>query len=171
MSGPNIFSCYWNNEKATRESFSDDGWFRTGDTAEIRDGVYRLLGRTSTEIIKSGGYKLSALDVERRILEHPFVDETAVFGVPDPVWGEKVVALIRLKPTAPPEFSADVDNIQKSIAEWVAGTLPAYSAPRDVKIVQEIPRNGMGKLNKKELQKSYVTGDVQQERDPKIIKS
>lgn len=156
VSGPNMFNCYWNNEKATRESFTDDGWFRTGDTGELRDGVYRLLGRTSTEIIKSGGYKISALDIERRILEHPHINECAVFGIPDPVWGEKIIALVQFSQSVPSEFGLDDQSMQKTIAKWVAEALPAYTVPREVKAVHEIPRNGMGKINKKDLQNLYA---------------
>lgn len=151
--GRNMFNCYWNNEKATEESYTADGWFKTGDTAELKDGVYRLLGRTSSEIIKSGGFKLSALDIERRIVEHPEIAEVAVFGVPDAVWGEKVVCLVKIAPNASKKFE-DVE-LKTIIASWVSEAMPAYAAPKDVKIVEEIPRNGMGKVNKKELIKNY----------------
>lgn len=87
-----MFREYWQRPEATRKEFTADGWFRTGDTARYSgdDGGWRILGRSSVDIIKSGGFKISALDVERRLLEHPDVKDVAVVGLPDLTWGQKV---------------------------------------------------------------------------------
>ena len=74
----------------TAREFTADGWFRTGDTARLSAGVFSILGRSSVDIIKTGGFKISALDVERRLLEHPEVQDAAVLGLPDLTWGQKV---------------------------------------------------------------------------------
>ncbi|XP_028442447.1 acyl-CoA synthetase family member 3, mitochondrial isoform X1 [Perca flavescens] len=95
--GPSVFQEYWNKPQETRESFSDDGWFKTGDTAVYKDGVYWIKGRSSVDIIKSGGYKISALEVERHLLAHPEIIDVAVIGAPDATWGQKVTAVVQLK--------------------------------------------------------------------------
>ncbi|MEZ4703370.1 MAG: acyl-CoA synthetase, partial [Rhodothermales bacterium] len=97
--GPSVFLEYWKRPEATAESF-EDGWFRTGDMAVIEDGYYRIMGRLSVDIIKSGGYKLSALEIEAALLEHPDIRECAVVGVPDDTWGEAVSAAVVLAPDA-----------------------------------------------------------------------
>ncbi len=93
--GPSVFTEYWGKPDATREAFRD-GWFRTGDTAVIENGRYRILGRTSVDILKTGGHKVSALEIEETLREHPAVAECAVVGVPDPEWGERVAAAVVL---------------------------------------------------------------------------
>ncbi|PFX30598.1 Acyl-CoA synthetase family member 3, mitochondrial [Stylophora pistillata] len=96
--GPSVFKCYWNKPDATRETFTEDSWFKTGDTAAYTDRVYSILGRTSVDIIESGGYKISALEVERHLLSHNDIIDCAVLGKPDPVWGERVAAIVTLSP-------------------------------------------------------------------------
>ncbi len=93
--GPSVFTEYWGNPDATRNAFRD-GWFRTGDTAVVENGVYRILGRTSIDILKTGGHKVSALEIEETLRQHPAVAECAVVGVPDPEWGERVAAALVL---------------------------------------------------------------------------
>ena len=101
---PQMFSAYHGDAAATAASFDDDGRFRTGDTGtRDADGVVRLLGRTSIDIIKSGGYKLSALEIEAVLLEHPAVAEAAVTGVPDATWGERVTAWVVARGPTPPD--------------------------------------------------------------------
>ncbi|KAI0244153.1 hypothetical protein L0F63_000915 [Massospora cicadina] len=93
--GPSLFKEYWNRPEATKEAFTEDGWFKTGDTAiRTSDGFFKILGRSSVDILKTNGYKVSALEVEKEILAHPEVLECAVVGVPDPQYGEKVTALL-----------------------------------------------------------------------------
>ncbi|KAJ0056597.1 hypothetical protein NL108_010531, partial [Boleophthalmus pectinirostris] len=95
--GASVFREYWNKPQETKESFTADGWFKTGDTAVYKDGVYWIMGRTSVDIIKSGGYKISALEVERHLLAHPDIIDVAVIGAPDAVWGQKVTAVVQLR--------------------------------------------------------------------------
>jgi malonyl-CoA/methylmalonyl-CoA synthetase len=94
--GPSVFAEYWGKPDATRNAFRE-GWFRTGDTAVIENGVYRILGRTNIDILKTGGHKISALEIEEALREHPAVAECAVVGIPDPEWGERVAAAVVLK--------------------------------------------------------------------------
>ncbi|XP_044283758.1 malonate--CoA ligase ACSF3, mitochondrial isoform X3 [Varanus komodoensis] len=96
VAGPTVFREYWKRPRETREAFTPDGWFRTGDTAVYKDGSYWIRGRTSVDIIKSGGYKISALEVERHLLAHPSIADVAVIGAPDVTWGQKVSAVVRL---------------------------------------------------------------------------
>jgi len=93
--GPSVFVEYWGKPEATRNAFRD-GWLRTGDTAVVENGVYRILGRTNIDILKTGGHKVSALEIEEALREHPAVAECAVVGVPDPEWGERVAAIARV---------------------------------------------------------------------------
>lgn len=143
--GRNVFLEYWGNEKATREAFVD-GWFCTGDMAVIEDGYYRIMGRASVDIIKSGGYKLSALEIEGVLLDHPAIDETAVLGIEDEVWGEAVVAVVVLKPGTALDFDA--------LKAWCGDRMAAYKIPRALRIVDALPRNAMGKVTKPELRAS-----------------
>ncbi len=137
--GPAVFRAYWNRPEATAESF-DDGWFRTGDMAVVERGYYRIMGRLSIDIIKSGGYKLSALEIESVLLDHPLIDECAVIGVPDDTWGEVVAAVVVLKTARTLELAA--------LREWCDGRLSPYKIPRRLSVVAELPRNAMGKVTK-----------------------
>ncbi|CAH3018945.1 unnamed protein product [Porites evermanni] len=145
--GPSVFKCYWNKPKETQESFTTDGWFKTGDTAVYEDGVYRILGRTSVDIIKSGGYKISALDVERHLLSHDDIIDCAVVGKPDPVWGEVVAAVVTLHRGKEMNLS--------DLKQWASGRMIPYQIPTVLLVVEELPRNAMGKVNKKELFSMY----------------
>jgi malonyl-CoA/methylmalonyl-CoA synthetase len=142
--GPGVFSSYWNRAEATAESF-DDGWFRTGDMAVRERGYYRIMGRLSIDIIKSGGYKLSALEIDSVLLEHPLIRECAVIGLPDPTWGEAVTAVVVLKENADLR-SADLDLPQ--LRSWCKERLSVYKVPQHLRVVQELPRNAMGKVTK-----------------------
>ena len=94
--GKTVFLEYWNRPEETRKAFRD-GWFLTGDVAVQENGIYRILGRSSVDIIKTGGYKVSALEIEETLLTHPDIKECAVVGIPDPVWGERVVAALVMR--------------------------------------------------------------------------
>ena len=142
IKGDNVFLEYWDNEKATTESFKD-GWFCTGDVAVVEDGYYRIMGRSSIDIIKSGGYKLSALEIEGVLLTHEAIAEVAVIGVEDDTWGEAVVAVIGLKDGA----SLDYDSLK----QWCDGKMSSYKIPKRIKIVDALPRNAMGKVTKPTL--------------------
>ncbi|XP_064640453.1 malonate--CoA ligase ACSF3, mitochondrial-like [Lineus longissimus] len=143
--GPNVFSEYWNKPKETQETFTQDGWFKTGDTACFENGIYKILGRTSVDVIKSGGYKISALDIERHLLSHPDITDCAIVGLPDMTWGQKVAAVVVLQPGC-------VLTLHE-LKAWAKDLLPPYQIPTTLKCLDVMPRNAMGKVNKKELVK------------------
>jgi len=147
IKGPNVFREYWGKPEATEKEFTSDGWFRTGDTSKVEGGIFRILGRTSVDIIKSGGYKISALNIERVLLAHPDITDAAVLGVEDPTWGQKVAAVLVLRSDSP-----EIGLVE--VKDWVGDKLPSYQAPREVRILSAMPRNAMGKVNKKELLKT-----------------
>lgn len=141
---PQMFAGYHDDPASTAAGFDAEGRFRTGDTGvRDADGVVRLLGRTSIDIIKSGGYKLSALEIEAVLLEHPAVAEAAVIGAPDPVWGEIVTAFV----VARDGTSPGTDALQAFARERLA----VYKIPRVVNFVSALPRNAMGKIQKQRL--------------------
>ncbi len=137
--GPTVFTEYWNNPEATRKAFSG-GWFTTGDMAVMERGYYRIMGRLSVDIIKSGGYKLSALEIEDVLLTHPQIAECAVVGVGDNTWGEAVAAAVVLVDGA----SLDLQGLRA----WARDKLSAYKLPKYLEIVSGLPRNAMGKVTK-----------------------
>ena len=117
----------------------------SGDTASFKDGVYRILGRTSVDIIKSGGYKISALDVERHLLAHNNIAECAVVGAPDVTWGQRVAAIVVLRNGGGLTLS--------ELRMWARDFMAPYMIPTELRVVDIIPRNAMGKINKKQLLK------------------
>jgi malonyl-CoA/methylmalonyl-CoA synthetase len=137
--GPAVFCEYWNQPSVTRESFVD-GWFRTGDMAVVEDGYYRILGRLSVDIIKSGGHKLSALEIEDGLRQHPAIEDCAVVGLADDTWGE-IVAVAAV-------LAEGADLNLPDLQEWAAGRLSREKIPRRLKIVPDFPRNAMGKVVK-----------------------
>jgi len=140
--GPGVFLEYWRRPSETSHAFRD-GWFRTGDVAVVEDGAYRLLGRTSVDIIKTGGYKVSALEIEDVLRRHPAVADCAVVALPDAVWGERVSAAIECRagqPCSPDE-----------LITWAKERLAPYKVPKDVHAVTELPRNAMGKVIKPDV--------------------
>jgi malonyl-CoA/methylmalonyl-CoA synthetase len=146
--GPCVFREYWDNPVATAASFTADGWFRTGDTAVRERGYYRIMGRNSVDIIKSGGYKLSALEIENVLLEHPAIRECAVLGLPDPTWGEVVAVAVVLREHA----ALDIEALRA----WCEGRLSAYKQPRRLRVAAALPRNAMGKVVKPELRALFT---------------
>lgn len=144
VKGENVFLEYWRKPDATAESFTDDGWFRTGDTAvQDEDGYFKILGRTSTDILKTGGYKVSAIEIEEILRQHPAIADCAVVGAPDEEWGEKVTAFVILK-------EQKTLNLQE-LRSWAKNFLAHYKVPTQMQIVPEFPRNAMGKVMKKKL--------------------
>ncbi|MEU3019883.1 acyl-CoA synthetase [Nocardiopsis sp. NPDC007018] len=141
--GPNLFCGYLNRPDATNEAMDGD-WFRTGDMA-VRDtrGRVRLVGRASTDLIKSGGYKIGAGEVENALLTHPGVAEAAVTGEPDPDLGERVVAWVVVAGPVPPTLA--------ELADLVGARLAPHKRPRRLRLVEALPRNDMGKVLKREL--------------------
>jgi fatty acid CoA ligase FadD36 len=137
---PTIFDGYLNRPDATAESFTSDGWYRTGDAAVIdSDGMHRIVGRESVDLIKSGGYRIGAGEIETVLLGHPGVAEVAVVGLPDDDLGQRIVAFV--------VGDADSDEL----IDFVAQQLSVHKRPREVRLVDELPRNAMGKVIKKEL--------------------
>ena len=140
--GPNLFLEYLNRPDATREALHD-GWFRTGDLAVVEpDGYVRIVGRRATDLIKSGGYKIGAGEIENALLEHPSVAEVAVTGEPDDDLGERVVAWVVVRGEAP---------APEELSDHVARLLSPHKRPRVVRYVEALPRNDMGKVLKREL--------------------
>ena len=144
-----LFKEYLGRPEATKESFTEDGWFITGDyVRKSADGVYSVLGRSSVDIIKSSGYKLSAIEIESVLLQCDGVVEVAVLGVPDEVRGEDICALVYCAQ------GCDAATVE----QWCATHLAKYKQPRTILyITAPIPRNAMGKVNKKELLKTVLT--------------
>jgi malonyl-CoA/methylmalonyl-CoA synthetase len=154
--GPSVFSGYWKREAATAEAFAPDPaggarWFRTGDTV-TRDeaGYFKILGRTSVDILKSGGYKLSALEIEEVLREHPNVAEVAVVGVPDETWGERVVACVIAR------AGAHIDEAE--VRDFAKTKLAGYKVPKQIVAMSDLPRNAVGKVIKPDLVRRVAEG-------------
>ncbi|UMB70898.1 acyl-CoA synthetase [Mycobacterium paraterrae] len=138
--GPTLFNGYLNRPDATAEAFDADGWYRTGDVAVIDpDGMHRIVGRESVDLIKSGGYRVGAGEIETVLLGHPGVSEAAVVGVPDDDLGQRIVAFV-VGDAEPPE-----------LIDYVAQQLSVHKRPREVRVMDALPRNAMGKVLKKQL--------------------
>jgi len=140
--GPNVFLEYWRRPEETAQAFRGD-WFRTGDLAVLEHGSYRLLGRLSVDIIKTGGFKVSALEIEEILRTHPCIAECAVVGVADDEWGERVSAAVELRDGA----SLSLADLQS----WAKPRLAPYKIPRDLRPLAALPRNAMGKVTKPEV--------------------
>ena len=142
IKGENVFKEYWNNPQETANSFTQDSWFRSGDIAVYQEGAYKILGRNSVDIIKSGGYKISALEIEEVLRSHPKIKDCAVVGILDLEWGEIIAAGIVLS-----NKSIDLNALKT----WLKAKLPGYKTPRKYIELEQLPRNVMGKVTKKEL--------------------
>jgi malonyl-CoA/methylmalonyl-CoA synthetase len=147
VKGATVFQEYWRKPEATAESFTKDGWFKTGDIATVDEVKgYRILGRNSVDIIKSGGYKISALEIEEVLRTYPSVSDCCVVGIDDDEWGELVVAAI----------ISESNNIDLAeLNTWMRTQMPAYKTPRQYKLITELPRNAMGKVTKNDVKKSF----------------
>lgn len=144
--GDTVFREYWRRAEATRDAFRE-GWFRTGDVARIEDGYYRLLGRSSVDIIKTGGYKVSALEIEEILRTHPDITECAVVGVTDPEWGEVVSAAVELAPGATLSLG--------ELRAWAKERLAPYKVPAALAVIEALPRNAMGKVVKPDVTRLF----------------
>ncbi|KAL1551526.1 putative CoA ligase ccl8 [Salvia divinorum] len=156
IKSPSLFKEYWKLPEVTKESFIDGGFFKTGDAARLdEDGYYIILGRTNADIMKVGGYKLSALEIEAVLLEHPTISECCVLGLPDKAYGEAVTAIVI--PDA--EIKGKQDKELKpalsleELSTWAKEKLAPYKIPTRLLLWESLPRNAMGKVNKKELKK------------------
>jgi malonyl-CoA/methylmalonyl-CoA synthetase len=145
--GPNVFREYFERPEETANAFTADGFFKTGDVAVVEHGVHRLLGRASVDIIKTGGYKVSALEIEEALREHGAIAEVAVIGVPDPEWGERVAAVVVTKPAT--ELTLD------ELRAFGKERLAPYKVPSLLSCVGSLPRNALGKVQKTELKAAF----------------
>ncbi|WP_335971106.1 AMP-binding protein [Streptomyces sp. CA2R106] len=141
LTGPTLFDGYLGRPEATAASYTDDGWFRTGDIAAVdADGTHRIVGRASTDLIKSGGYRIGAGEVENALLAHPAVREAAVVGAPHTDLGQEIVAYVVADGVSATELT-----------DFVASRLSVHKRPRRVRFLGELPRNAMGKPQKRLL--------------------
>lgn len=139
VKAPGVFLEYWQKPEATTKAFRD-GWFCTGDFAVVENDNYRILGRMSVDIIKTGGYKVSALEIEEVLRTHPEIQDCAVVGVADAEWGERVCAALVLK---------SGNNLSlETLRSWAKERLAVYKVPTQILAVEELPRNAMGKVTK-----------------------
>jgi malonyl-CoA/methylmalonyl-CoA synthetase len=141
--GPGVFREYWGRPDATAAAFAAGGWFRTGDVAVCDDGAFKILGRLSVDIIKTGGEKVSALEVEAVLRGHPDIADCAVVGLPDPEWGECVAAVVAVRGSATLTLSG--------LRAWARVRLSGPKLPRRLVTVPALPRNAMGKVVKPQL--------------------
>jgi malonyl-CoA/methylmalonyl-CoA synthetase len=147
--GKTLFREYHGRPEETTGSFSD-GWFLTGDVASRDEGTFRILGRASADILKTGGYKVSALEIEDVLRLHPAVSDAAVVGLPDEEWGERVAVAVVAR-GEPPRLSA--------LRDWARDRLAPYKIPTRLVAVEDLPRNAMGKVTKSAVKALFGRGD------------
>jgi malonyl-CoA/methylmalonyl-CoA synthetase len=148
--GPTVFERYWQRPEETAAAFTRDGWFRTGDQAVVEDGAYRILGRSSVDILKTGGEKISALEIEDVLRSHEAVLDCAVVGVADEMWGDRVCAAVVQRP----ERSVSADELRAFARERLA----PYKVPKEIALVADLPRNPMGKVTKPSVREIFASG-------------
>lgn len=146
VKGSTVFLEYWQKPEATIKAFRD-GWFCTGDLAVLENENYRILGRISVDIIKTGGYKVSALEIEEVLRTHCDIQDCAVVGVEDAEWGERVCAALVLK--------SGTDLTLETLRSWAKEQLATYKVPSKIIAVEELPRNAMGKVTKPNVAKLF----------------
>jgi len=147
VKGPNVFHGYWRMPEKTKEEFTADGWFRTGDVGKVgADGYITIVGR-SKDLIITGGYNVYPAEVEGYLNEMPGVAESAVIGVPHPDFGEGVVAVLVPRPGVAPEPAALVAALKAKIAN--------FKVPKHLFVVDALPRNTMGKVQKNLLREQH----------------
>ena len=144
--GPSVFRRYWQRPEETAASFAD-GWFRTGDSVVVSEGIYRILGRESVDIIKTGGEKVSALEIEDVLRGYPGLADCAVVGLPDPDWGERVGAAV-IMAGPPPTL--------QELLEFCRDRLAPEKLPRTLRVVDKLPRNALGKVLKPQVKELFA---------------
>jgi fatty-acyl-CoA synthase len=150
--GPWIAAGYYNDDRSS-ESFTEDGWLRTGDVATISpNGYVRLVDRTK-DLVKSGGEWISSVELENAIMAHPKVAEAAVIGIPDEKWSERPLACV--VPEGDEEITLD------ELKEFLADRVPKWWIPNDLEIIEEVPKTSVGKFSKKTLREQFAA-----EREP-----
>jgi malonyl-CoA/methylmalonyl-CoA synthetase len=145
--GPNVFREYFRRPEATRAAFTSDGFFRTGDIAVREEGMYRILGRESVDILKTGGFKVSALEIEDVLRTHEAIVDCAVVGVPDEEWGQRVAAAVELRE------ATSLDSV--TLREWGKQRLAPYKVPTLLHVAVALPRNALGKVQKQDVLKLF----------------
>ncbi|MDC6404236.1 MULTISPECIES: acyl-CoA synthetase [Maribacter] len=148
IKGPSVFKEYWQKPDATAKAFTKDGWFITGDIGMLNHGLYKILGRDSVDIVKSGGYKISALEIEDVLRKHEHIADCAVVGLPDEEWGEVIAACL-----VPSGEALKTEALNT----WLKTQMPGYKIPRKYIIQRELPRNVLGKVTKNEVKKLFQT--------------
>jgi malonyl-CoA/methylmalonyl-CoA synthetase len=144
-----MMSRYWGKPAETAASFRGE-WFATGDMAHRDlDGYFTIAGRKSVDFIKSGGFKISAREIEEVLRRHPRIRDVAVLGAPDRVWGERIVAAVVLRSSDGPPPASEV--LLEELASFCSKSLADYKRPREVRVVDELPRNALGKIQKHRL--------------------
>jgi malonyl-CoA/methylmalonyl-CoA synthetase len=151
VKSPGVFLEYWQKPEATAKVFRE-GWFRTGDFAVVENDNYRILGRLSVDIIKTGGYKVSALEIEEVLRTHAEIQDCAVVGVADPEWGERVCAALVLR--SPHHLTLE------TLRTWAKERLAPYKVPSQILAVDELPRNAMGKVTKPSVVELFGSSDA-----------
>jgi malonyl-CoA/methylmalonyl-CoA synthetase len=148
VKGPNVFAGYWRDEPKTRSEFSADGWFKTGDVGRIdQNGYVHIVGRAK-DLVISGGYNVYPKEVETELDAIEGVLESAVFGVPHPDFGEGVTAAVVAKPGAVLSEEAILESVKIRLAR--------YKVPKRILLVEELPRNAMGKVQKNALRQAFA---------------
>lgn len=148
VKGPNVFDGYWRRDDATRAVYTDDGWFMTGDVAVMSGGSYRILGRESVDILKTGGFKVSALEIEAEFRLHEAIADCAVVGIPDPEWGQRVAIAVVPAGATPPTL--------ETLRSWGKDRLAAYKVPTLLRVEGDLPRNPLGKVQKPAVIKLFT---------------
>jgi malonyl-CoA/methylmalonyl-CoA synthetase len=156
--GPTVFHGYWNRVDATVEAFTQDGWFDTGDVAEYNHlyDSFKILGRSSVDILKVGGYKISALEIERHVLDHPRLVEVVCVGVEDTIWGQRIAIIGRQNHSSSTSGGGDTPITLTELQDWCKPRLAKYKIPTMLLLVDDIPKNAMGKVNKKDLVRLFT---------------
>jgi len=155
---PGMMTGYFGQANATEAAF-DGPWLRTGDlVVRSADGYVRVLGRLSVDIIKTGGFKVATREIEDALITHPAVREIAVFGVPDPVWGERIVAAVALHPSLGSASTLEGDALVAALVEHCKDVIADYKRPRGALVVDALPRNAMGKVLKVALRERVEAG-------------
>jgi malonyl-CoA/methylmalonyl-CoA synthetase len=149
VTGPNVFAGYWRDPQKTREEFTADGWFKTGDLGRIDANGYVHIVARAKDLVISGGYNVYPKEVEWELDAVAGVLESAVFGVPHPDFGEGVTAVVVCK--------ADAGLSEASIIDSIRTRLARYKVPKRILLVEELPRNAMGKVQKNALRSTYAS--------------
>jgi fatty-acyl-CoA synthase len=147
VAGPWVARTYYNDDRAA-ESFTDDGWLRTGDVATVDSNAYiRLVDRTK-DVVKSGGEWISSVELENEIMGHPKVAEAAVIGIAHPKWSERPLACVVVMP--------DEELSKEELLAHLEGRVAKWWLPDDIVFIEEVPKTSVGKFSKKDLRTRFA---------------